>query len=199
LKFGDKLGPGDPKFEELKKQYESKWGDGKYGSTTMPTIKEIYCVSDPKLEAGHDAYRKSIGNVPCKGSGQNPGNTQRRFHRSHLKCDFKGTLCSDSSCAVCSIMKNGFDMKYCGANAGSRFGAGLYNTSTPSKAYTYGSGKSMFVVSVACGDCHVDTSGQFGNYSLPAGKHCRVADAECDECIVFDNAAMVPRYLMKFN
>jgi len=119
-----------------------------------------------------------------------------------LKCDFAGTLCADAAtggCAVCSIMKNGFDMKYCGANAGSRFGAGLYNTSTPSKAYTYGTGKSMFVVSVACGDCHVDTGGQFGDYKLPAGKHSRVADAECDECIVFDNAAMVPRYLMKFN
>merc|ERR1711964_103851 len=97
-------------------------------------------------------------------------------------------------CAVCSIIRSGFQMKYTGSSAGSRFGAGLYSSSTPSKAYNYGNKKGMFVVNVACGIAHVDQT----NSPLPAGTHSRVANAEDDELIVFHNAAIVPRYLMVF-
>lgn len=154
-------------------------------------------MSKDALEKAHAKYCDSIGNVSCHGAGRNPANQQRRFHQSTLKCDFKGSTCSgssDGSCAVCSIIETGFQMKYAGANAGTRFGAGIYSSSTPSKAYDYGNKKGMFVVNVACGVAHVDQS----NDPIPSGTHCRVANASSDENIVFDDAAMVPRYLIIF-
>jgi len=85
-------------------------------------------------------------------------------------------------------------MKYAGSAAGSRFGKGLYSTANPTKAYGYGNQKAMFVTSVACGIAHVDLSSN----PIPAGTHCRVANASADECIVFDDAAMIPRYIIVF-
>ena len=107
------------------------------GGGSPPTIDTIWDVHDPVLVQKHVAYASSIGNVPVHGSGKNPGNQQRRFHGTRLACSFNGTVCSDSSCAICSIMRNGFDLGRAGQAAGTRFGAGAYSSSTSSKAHSY--------------------------------------------------------------
>lgn len=198
-KFGDEIRPGDSKFEDIKKQFEDKWDDRSGfggGGGKPPTIDRMYCVSNPSfgLEAKHDTYCQKIGNVKVKGHGKDPGNQQRRFHQTQLNCNYNGQPCNDSGCAVCSIIKTGFQMKFVGGNAGSRFGSGLYSSSTASKAYYYGNKKGMFVVNVACGVADVNQA----SGPLPPGTHSRVANAQDDELIVFDDAAMVPRWLMVF-
>mmetsp|Transcript_67820 Transcript_67820/g.201817 ORF Transcript_67820/g.201817 Transcript_67820/m.201817 type:complete len:292 (+) Transcript_67820:63-938(+) len=178
------------KFDEIVKQFNDKWKSG----NTPPTIKSVWFVQDADLLKKHEAYCNSIGDVPVKGFGRNPGNQQRRFHATKLGCSFNGTPCSNSSaCYVCSIIRTGFKTSRAGSSAGTRFGAGVYCSSTSSKAYSYGK-QAMFVVGVACGVA--DVSGSSG--SLPAGTHSRIVNNSDDECVVFDDAAMVPKYLILF-
>lgn len=142
----------------------------------------------------YKTYCESIGDVPVKGFGKNPGNQQRRFHATKLGCSFNGKPCSNtSSCYVCSIIKTGFKSSKAGASAGTRFGAGIYCSSTSSKAYQYGN-QAMFVVGVACGICDISSS----SGGLTAGTHSRIVNNSDDECVVFEDAAIVPRYLMLF-
>jgi len=175
------------KFAELQRQFKDKWKAG----GTPPAIKNIWCVEDAQLTKKYTAHCRSIGNVPVKGFGENPGNQQRRFHATKLACTSNGTPCKDSNCYVCSIIQTGF--KTSKAGSGGRFGAGIYCSSTSSKAYQYGK-QAMFVVNVACGICDISSS----NGSLSAGTHSRIVNNSDDECVVFDDAAMVPRYLILF-
>lgn len=185
------LTPQGSKYEDIRNNFEMKWVGEK-----KPTIKEIWVVRDELgLGLKHQEYCRTIGNMRVRGHGRNPGNQQRRFHQCVMKCDFKGMPCSDKTCAVCSIIETGFQMKYVGSTAGSRFGAGIYCTSTPSKAYGYGNKKAMFVVNVACGVAQLS----MGSCPLPDGFHSRIANtSNADECIVFNDNAMVALYLIVF-
>jgi len=171
------------------KQFNDKWKS----SGTPPTIKTIWYVQDPELTKKHKAYCESIGDVAVKGFGRNPGNQQRRFHATKLGCSFNGTPCGGSGCYVCSIIKTGFKTAKAGSSAGTRFGAGVYCSATSSKAYNYGR-QAMFVVGVACGVA--DVSG--GSGALPAGTHSRIVNNSDDECVVFVDEAVLPKYLMLF-
>lgn len=177
------------KFQELEQQFVSKWKAG----SSPPQIKSIWYVQDDNLAQRHLAYCQSIGNVKVRGSGQNPGNQQRRFHATKLGCSFNGTPCSNSGCYVCSIIKTGFKSSKAGTSAGSCYGAGIYCSATSSKAYAYGK-QAMFVVGVACGVA--DISGSSG--SLPSGTHSRIVNNSNDECVVFHDDAIIPKYLILF-
>jgi hypothetical protein len=84
-------------------------------------------------------------------------------------------------------------MEFAGASGGSRFGKGLYSTATSSKAFLYMKGKPcMFMVKVACGRAHIGTD----QGDIPSDKHCRIANAEADECIVFKDEAILPTWLL---
>jgi len=194
---GDNTGPqvfgtqvSSAKFADIQNQFNDKWKS----SGSPPAIKSIWFVEDPTLMKRYKTYCASIGDVPVKGFGKNPGNQQRRFHATKLGCRFNGTPCSNtSSCYVCSIMKTGFKSSKAGASAGTRFGAGIYCSSTSSKAYQYGR-EAMFVVGVACGVCDISQS----SGGLTPGTHSRIVNNSDDECVVFEDAAIVPRYLIIF-
>lgn len=177
------------KFDELVAQFNSKWKD----PGQPPKIKSIWNVNADAIQKQHEQYCDSIGNVPIKGHGQNPGNQQRRFHATKLGCRFAGKPCKDSQCFVCSIIKTGFKSSKAGTSAGTRFGAGIYCSSTSSKAYSYGK-QAMFIVGVACGIG--DMAGSSG--PLPPGTHSRIVNNSDDETVVFEDAAMVPKYLILF-
>merc|ERR1711972_1180602 len=107
---------------------------------------------------------------------------------------FDGQPCHNDSCAVCSIIRGGFKMKYAGQAVEAKLGAGIYSSSNPAKAFKYGNKRAMFVTNVACGVA--DVSKSFGD--LPRGTHSRIANVGDDECVVFEGSAMVPRYLLIF-
>jgi len=66
------------------------------------------------------------------------GNERRRWHGTTRKCNIgdKGVteLCSDTSCSLCRIIENSFDISFFAGKTGwGRFGAGIYTSSTSSK------------------------------------------------------------------
>lgn len=203
LRFGMLLLRGHPKFDELQRQFDATWRsspqmgpNGPRRCWPKPTIAAMYSVRQPggPLELAHEQYCKAIGSVGVHGSGRDPGNQQRRYHQTTMNCNFSGTPCADRTCAVCSIILNGFKLRYAGAT-GSWFGAGLYSSATPSESYRFGNKRAMFVVNVACGKADIST----GSGPLPPGTHSRIVEVGHDECVVFDERAMVPRYLLVFS
>lgn len=178
------------KFADIQQQFSSKWKS----SNPEPVIASIWFVEDPALVKKHADYCTSIGDVPLKGAGRNPANQQRRFHATKMSCkaSFSGTTCSSGGCSACNIMRSGFMVSKAGASAGSLYGRGIYCSSTSSKAMAYGN--VMFVVGVACGVA--DISGSKG--ALPSGTHSRIVNNSNDECVVFNDSAMIPKYLILF-
>eukprot|EP00971_Amphidinium_carterae_P083860 1659634-Amphidinium_carterae.1 len=196
IAFGDLLLRGHQKFDDLANQFTATWQDA---TTACPAISRIYCVKNSVREKGHSTYCATIGNVKVHGCGQNPGNTQRRFHATTLKCNFSGATCTDRTCLVCCIINEGFKLEL---NTRAGFGKGLYSTSRSSTAWAYVKQKSvqgkqaMFMVSVACGTA--DMANNAG--PLPPGTHSRIVKLATgdDECVVFNNDAMVARWLLIF-
>lgn len=74
------------------------------------------------------------------------------------------------------------------------YGRGIYSSSTPSKAYGYSNRRAMFVVGVAVGNAEASS----GTGALQHGCHSRVVSNSDDELIVFENAAIIPKYLLVF-
>jgi len=136
------LQTGDKDFDSVKKQYEDKWDKSRGPPTPVRAIYEVQ-PSATQSKAFHDECTK-IGNVECFGFGKNPGNVQRRFHGTALKCPFNGTLCSQNACSTCRIIQNGFDLNLGGSWSGSPgvYGNGVYFTSMSSTAKGYGIDKS---------------------------------------------------------
>jgi len=85
-----------------------------------------------------EARGKFISSVCSK------GNEKRRWHGTRRTCNLgdkdQTRLCSSSRCSLCSIIRNSFDVSVCKANTGwSRFGQGIYTSSTSSKSDGYSS------------------------------------------------------------
>lgn len=186
--FGEEV--NGQKFRELAKQFNDAFFTGLM--TSRPVIKKIYNVHNKELMDKYQACAEDVGSVQCHGHGQNPGNQQRRFHQSNTLCDFNGEPCNQAACATCSIIKTGFDMK-----SNSKFGPGIYSTSSSSTAYGDGNKKAMFVVGVVCGN--VDLNQKHPN--LRDGYHSKAVSETLDpsdELMVFKNEAIVPKFLMVF-
>ena len=116
-------------------------------------------------------------------------------------------LCTSSSCSVCNIIRSGFDVSY--AQPG-RYGKGLYFSATSSKSIDYTSPSAtngmryMFIASVTCGKVWKPTQSlwQHAGNPTPAGYHSvcgdprAATDLNYDEVVIYDNAAVLPRYLL---
>merc|ERR1712113_6981 len=112
-----------------------------------------------------------------------------------------GKPCGSAKCPLCNIIANGFMTKY--ACTG-RFGPGLYSSSTPSKAYGYGDKRYLIVTSVVCGISEYQEENKGDNTSkLDETKYNSRIITDTgggqDECIVYHDAAMIPRYLIAFD
>eukprot|EP00930_Biecheleria_cincta_P053130 TRINITY_DN3848_c0_g3_i1.p1 TRINITY_DN3848_c0_g3~~TRINITY_DN3848_c0_g3_i1.p1 ORF type:complete len:431 (+),score=34.47 TRINITY_DN3848_c0_g3_i1:52-1344(+) len=227
-----RLDPNSGKYMDLAKQYQITWDKGGKAKMQMPAIKDIWDVTNYSLKSQFDTRCQQIGNVGTFGKGTSPGNVQRRFHGTKMKCTFSGSPCNDSSCGVCGIIKNGFQMKYAikGKKPSSLFfGRGLYSTSASSSAVRYAKTKTtvdgaVFIALVACGKCERLDGSNLTDTRLedqdgaPSGCHSRVVDNPhgaksyinlaslhgdpllyCDdEVVVFDDDAMLPRYVITF-
>ena len=198
----------EAKFKDLLHQFTKKWD---YLCGPVPHIKSMWLIHNQTLLDNYDDYCKNvIGNVKIYGAGANPGNQQRRFHRTAMECQsrFRGTFCSSPTCKACSIMKTGFLKKFLNhAPTWKHYGIGFY--SSPSSSYglslksaaaaTKFADGAVFVCKVGVGvaDVH-DTTGP-----LPHGTHSRIASSttpnpDDDELVAFEEAQMVPRYLILY-
>lgn len=154
-----------------------------------------------------DRFRQmcdKIGEVPSYGVGSSPGNRQRRFHGTTMKClpSFKasGNLCNDPGCPACQIIKTNFrlDKLSTGSGNSGHYGAGLYSTSMPATAEGYGQRglNVVLVVNVAVGSCELTSSTT--SSGLSGQTHSRVVNKATgvDELVVFNEDQMLPQFLL---
>ena len=59
----------------------------------------------------------------------------REARYTALGLEGQTSICKDTSCATCNIIRSGFDIKYC--KTPGRYGIGLYASATSSKAHQY--------------------------------------------------------------
>eukprot|EP01126_Amoeba_proteus_P026263 TRINITY_DN2602_c0_g1_i2.p1 TRINITY_DN2602_c0_g1~~TRINITY_DN2602_c0_g1_i2.p1 ORF type:complete len:252 (+),score=28.32 TRINITY_DN2602_c0_g1_i2:459-1214(+) len=196
----------DPKYISLSKQFITKFS----GST--PTVVKIYRVHVAKaVSDAYFAYQKSIikkypkfANGVKKTHG-GPGNELRRFHGTSIACGLTNDqLCSTTSCAVCSIIKAGFQLRFAGNGC---FGKGTYFSSASSKSNGYNSGsqdkfgsrtRCMFICLVIAGNAHVSPSYQTYAPPLPNNSDSVVYSGSNDELIVYQDGCAIPRYLIVY-
>jgi len=214
----EELKPGDKKYESVKQQYHSKW-DASRGTETP--IRGIFAVNQSsELTNAFTDKTREFGNGPTFGHGTNPGNVQRRFHGTRIKCKFKVDLCKDNECSICRIIEIGFDMSKLGKWSGNsgHYGGGIYFTSMASTAKGYGlakgysfndgnwmkaeAGNALLLVSVACGKVE-DVTTQCPGVPDDEWKNnfkSRKIDkgTGVDELVVFDAKQVLVSYLIVF-
>mmetsp|Transcript_84779 Transcript_84779/g.235062 ORF Transcript_84779/g.235062 Transcript_84779/m.235062 type:complete len:416 (-) Transcript_84779:119-1366(-) len=207
--------PGDHRYDDVKKQYETKWDPARGSPTPIRAIYEI--VPSTTLFNDFDSTVKSIGYVPTFGNGTNPGNVQRRFHGTRLTCAFGGTCCNDSECSACRIISDGFDMSKLGKWSGNKghYGGGLYFTSMSSTAKGYGTkpghsfhkgnwnapdaGNAILVVKVACGRVETVKDKTDDTVDLDTYDSRKIdKDTGVDELVVFNPKQTLSRYIIVF-
>lgn len=182
----------------------------------------MWIVHNQELYQKYLWYCEKIGDVDLYHRGSNPGNQQRRFHRTSMECQaaFTGTFCSSTSCKACSILKTGFSLKYANpCPTWPHWGVGLYsspcssyglNLASKGAASKFANG-AVLVCKVAMGKAETShkwpekpTTHPHGWTGLDTTKHhSRVAasttgNKDDAEVIVFDEHAMVPRYLLLY-
>lgn len=215
--FCTALVAGDPKYDSILKQYTEKWDTSRSQATPVRAIYEI--TPKKALQETFEECCNKIGNVPVFGYGQNPGNVQRRFHGTRLKCDFQGTCCQDSGCSVCRIIEDGFDISKLGCWSGNKghYGGGIYFTSMSSTAKGYGlnkgggftfgngnwmkpeAGSAIFVSLIACG--RVETVDDKCTDAVDSSQYeSRKVDKSTgvDELVIFTGEQILVRYLIVF-
>mmetsp|Transcript_7387 Transcript_7387/g.22545 ORF Transcript_7387/g.22545 Transcript_7387/m.22545 type:complete len:251 (+) Transcript_7387:2-754(+) len=182
--------------EDIEAQFTSKWDTGR---GCVPQIKSVWVVhASKRVKDRFHAKCRAIGHVRTFGCGKNPGNQQRRFHGTFLRCKFSGTPCSNPACSACCIIRDGFDIRNLGRGSGNSgwFGPGHYSTSMPSTAVGYGTGNALLVVHVAVGKAEKTSSRTDDGVS--SGYHSRVVNKSTgvDELLVPEDDQMLPAYLV---
>lgn len=205
------LGPTDSEYQSVMSQLTTKWDTSRM---QIPSRMTLFKITVSKIIT--DLFRQmctSIGHCTTYGCGKTPGNRQRRFHGTYLRCQFSGQACGNAGCPVCGILLNGFQIAFLGQNTGNGgyFGAGHYSTSSSSSAYGFaqsgqggrsGATLAVLVCVVAVGNAEIlqVTSGSQMAAQPKPGCHSRVIEKSSgvDELMVPDGQQMLPQYLIIF-
>ncbi|KAJ3009573.1 UNVERIFIED_CONTAM: hypothetical protein HDU68_002599 [Siphonaria sp. JEL0065] len=206
-------------FQSVKHQFESTWT---HPTTQKPKgfVKTISRIIQRKdFVDKHAEYKRG---VQADMERENPdthirdANTRRRFHGTTVKCT-AGTgstaVCRDATCALCNIIRTGFDPTRTTSNTGgARFGRGIYFSATSSKANDYvnmlggGHRKVMLMCAVVCGKIDFQVKSSWTLKSIiPKGFHCVVGDTKrspdlkYDETVVDNTYAARCTYLIEYS
>jgi len=169
----------------VENKFKKSWQAGQ----NCPAVKKVYkVVENHNFLVPYDKYLKQYGNEVF------------RYHGTGRSCklgdDGQTTLCTSSSCAVCSILKTSFQVRL--AAPGGWFGQGVYSSSASSMSagYSRGSG-AMFLTKVVLGNlCNVT---QLMN-ACPHGYQSVEYDKNgpLNETVVYTNEAIRPVFLIIF-
>ncbi|KAF8966937.1 hypothetical protein BDZ97DRAFT_1657074, partial [Flammula alnicola] len=181
---------GHATYELVQNKFKSAW---KYPGTPIPTIKNIYKIIENKsFLQPYDRYKYVVGNEVFRYHGTmrkctlgSPGNTQ---------------LCSNTTCALCSILRTSFKTSL--ANPSGSFGPGIYSSSAANQAYSFTGGGTgaIILTKVILGNVR---SVNRGNevMSCPPGFNSVVYDSQngtLNETIVYSDDAIRPVFLIVF-
>jgi hypothetical protein len=118
---------GHKTYDMVEKRLQTAWHNV---TVKLPTIKRIFkIIEDDEFLRPYADYKKL------------KGNERFRYHGTGRQCQLGVSttdLCSSATCPVCSILKTSFKISL--ANTSGAFGAGVYTSSAPNKAYNYTGG-----------------------------------------------------------
>ncbi|KAF6755456.1 hypothetical protein DFP72DRAFT_811701 [Ephemerocybe angulata] len=204
---------GHSTFKSVGDQFKASW---RHAGSTCPAVRRVYkIIMPPGKLASYEAYRTA---VEAKGQfvaqGRSAGNENRRWHGTRRTCNLgdKGhtQFCGTTTCSLCSIIRNSFDITLWGKKTGwGRFGKGIYTSSTSSKSndYSHNDCKSNLkaillnkvIVGKGCKMLQDNTS----LTSAPAGFDSVLAEKggslNYDELVIYNNEAIRPSFLVVYD
>ncbi|KAH6913474.1 hypothetical protein BKA70DRAFT_1262986 [Coprinopsis sp. MPI-PUGE-AT-0042] len=204
---------GHVTFKSVAEQFKVSW---RHTGTTCPTVRRVYkIVITPAASASYDSYRAAI---EAKGQfvaqGRSAGNENRRWHGTRRVCNLgdKGhtTFCSSTTCSLCSIIRNSYDISLWGKKTGwGRFGKGIYTSSTSSKSNDYSHNdckshlKAILLNKVVVGKGCKMMQDNTTLVTPPNGFDSVLAEKggslNYDELVVYTNDAIRPSFLVMYD
>ncbi|KAG1746935.1 ADP-ribosylation [Suillus lakei] len=177
-------------YTNVENQFYAAWrGTG----TARPTVQHIYKIVVPSnISKRYEDYRAKVesqghfaGQRSSNGKTMTKGNENRRWHGTKRDCNLgdpgNSGLCSSTSCALCSIIKDGF-----------KASNGYIQNLKPSPL------KAMLLNHVVVGKGHKLMATQTNLKQAPNGFDSVLADIGHDELIVYDDDAVRPCYLVMY-
>ncbi|EAU83112.2 hypothetical protein CC1G_11638 [Coprinopsis cinerea okayama7 len=204
---------GHVTFKSVADQFKASW---RHVGSTCPTVRRIYkIILPPTTLANYEKYRDA---VEAKGQfvaqGRSKGNENRRWHGTRRTCNLgdKGhtQFCASTTCSLCSIIKNSYDISLWGKKTGwGRFGKGIYTSSTSSKSNDYShndcksSLKAILLNKVVVGKGCKMLQDSTSLTAPPTGFDSVLAEKggslNYDELVVYTNDAIRPSYLVMYD
>jgi len=195
---------GNPLYQDVAQQFTQQWKH----PTPVPTVIKLWKVyADQAVLDRFSSYQRGVENS----RGIPGGNTRRRFHGTIRECRLGDTpsesaLCRLSTCNLCRIIQSSFQLAKAGQRTNfGRFGAGIYTSATSSKANDYSAGsaspnKAMLLNDVVMGRTVKLTRTDTSLIQPPPGFDAVIGepggDLNYDECVVYNNDAIRPSFLI---
>jgi len=199
-------------FQSVTDQFKTSWRH----TTHCPAVKHLYKIV--ALQTSLDRYDAYKAAVESRGqftsAGMSAGNEHRRWHGTRRECklgDKSNTrFCASSTCSLCCIIKTSFDVGLWGKKTGwGRFGAGIYTSSTSSKANDYSQNsdattplKAILLNKIVVGKGYKMTRDNTSLTAPPTGYDSVLAEKgdrlNYDELVVYNNDAIRPSYLVMY-
>jgi len=193
-----------PIHQDVVQQFINQW----MHPTQVPNVLKLWKVyADQSVVDRFSDYQRGVEHS----RGIPGGNTRRRFHGTIRECYLGDTsdenaLCRLSNCNLCRIIQSSFQLARAGQRTNfGRFGAGIYTSATSSKANDYSAGsaspnKAMLLNDVVMGRVtkltRTDTTLTQPPYGFDAVIGEPGGDLNYDECVVYNNDAIRPSFLI---
>ncbi|KAN0121102.1 ADP-ribosylation [Russula decolorans] len=191
-------------YMQVMQQFAEQWKH----PTQVPTMIKLWKIyADQTVLDRFSNYQRGVE----QNRGISGANTRRRFHGTVRECCLGDTssenaLCRLSTCNLCRIIQSSFQLAKAGQRTNfGRFGAGIYTSATSSKANDYSSGsaspnKAMLLNDVVMGRVvkltWTDTSLNQPPHGFDAVIGEPGGDLNYDECVVYNNDAIRPSFLI---
>eukprot|EP01095_Lingulamoeba_sp_RSL-Kostka_P016320 TRINITY_DN7945_c5_g1_i1.p1 TRINITY_DN7945_c5_g1~~TRINITY_DN7945_c5_g1_i1.p1 ORF type:complete len:525 (+),score=159.93 TRINITY_DN7945_c5_g1_i1:161-1735(+) len=219
------------KYKNVENQFMKKWLHAKSAKFPTPTVTNVLHIKPPtdyekrfrKYQKEVEAEMNAMG-IHKFGNG-GTGNTHRRFHGTTRNCNLGingcTDTCTDPTCITCVIIRSGFKIISNGRHKiKSRWGRGLYYTSTSSKSHFYAEKSEkidnkkrktrvMFLTYVVIGrgnkllndDNDMKNAGNDskGKFHSVLGEVASGGVLNYDECVVYTSDAAMTAYLITYS
>ena len=184
----------------------TKWTKRPERKPQPADIKGVFRIDNPALKRKFDQYCATL--LSSK--------VELHYHGTAMKCNLlqSQTFCSDTTCGVCGISRDGFDKTRIGTHVDwfKRFGHAFYLAPNSSKCHEYtlgfGNLRALLYCQVALGNpyytrsdlekCQSPPEGCHSVYGEAGRHHSRKGSLNYDEVAVYVSEAILPRYIVVY-
>lgn len=201
---------GTEMFEIVKMQFLTSWTKG-----AAPNVVRIFKINSRRFKSKYEGYNARQSMIV----------EQDLWHGTRLGCHLARTrrLCRKDNCSICGIARTGFRLNrlatgaLTSVNKFERFGAGLYFAPNASKSNDYTTenancadhacgcrgSRAMILCHVSSGRAYVARENMPHLHEPPRGYDSVMGITGTalmyPEVIVYDEAAVIPRYIVVFH